>query len=324
MIINVLDLGSNSFQWLVARYAGGRIERLHQSKRFARFASSVSKSGSLSETDIRSGLKLVAELQAEVAPDHRHGRPIAVATGAIRQADNGLEFIERLWLELGIDARILTGKEEGDLAFRGALGSMGPSTQAHEAVIDLGGGSLEVALGTADEHGFCDLDAVWSVQRGMLHYLDSCPKLDALALTAIGADVDAALQLEMGEHRLPRVKQAVLACGVARDLVALLETVAPDALMTGHRRPGARGVIGAQALHQALPMLARFTPEAVVALGVPEARSAILAIGATMLAAAGERLGADELVVAPGGLRDGVVWTQVHAQHLKQKAARVA
>ena len=222
VIVNVVDLGSNSFQWLVARCAQGRVERLHQQKRFARFASSVALTGRLSETDIERGVRMVADLFAQVASEYRCETTLAVATGAIRQASNGLEFIQRLQSELGLEARILRGEEEAELAFRGALSCIGAVNNEPHAVLDLGGGSLELGVGTAEGP-----DGVWSVQRGMLHYLERFERAgrDGSALRQAGQEVATAMAQEVGERQLGSYPTVVLACGVARDLTALLDTI---------------------------------------------------------------------------------------------------
>src|SRR5690606_17363648 len=136
--------------------------------------------------------------------------------------------------------------------------------------------------------------------------------------------VVAALAREVGERRLAVYPTVVWACGVARDLVGLLDTVAPHALSPGNQTWGVRGVIDGAALAALLPTLAALTPETLGALGVPEARCRILAIGATILHAVSERLGATQLLVASGGLREGVVCAHARSHSGVERPARVA
>lgn len=140
----VIDIGSNSIKVLVAqRDSEGSIRPLKLRTIDARISAGISKTKPrLSEEGMNRGVDAVQTLLADAAefsPEHI----ILVATSAVRDAENGPEFRERIRALTGLQIRILTGDEEANLIGRGL--TCDPSLRALQNfyVFDLGGGSLE-------------------------------------------------------------------------------------------------------------------------------------------------------------------------------------
>jgi exopolyphosphatase / guanosine-5'-triphosphate,3'-diphosphate pyrophosphatase len=90
-------------------------------------------------------------------------RLFAVATSALRRAENGDEFSQRLQALLGVSLRVLSGEEEAAASYRGALTVFGPLRGERVGVLDLGGGSTEYAVGdsaTPEKVVSCEIGAV--------------------------------------------------------------------------------------------------------------------------------------------------------------------
>ena len=142
--VAVIDIGSNSIKVLVAiRDTDGNIAPLKMRTIDARISAGIShQNPRLTEEGMARGLGAVKALLADAA-DFRPVQTVLVATSAVRDAQNGSEFRERVQLATGHAIRILGGEEEANLIGRGL--TCDPSLRALRDfyVFDLGGGSLE-------------------------------------------------------------------------------------------------------------------------------------------------------------------------------------
>lgn len=142
----VIDLGSNSLRCLTGRWTGQwQFDRKKiETTRLGRY---MDQTGRLDEEGVRCSLAALSVWQQELQDQTVY----AVATSAVREAANGAEFMETLRQRFGWQARIISGQEEAALSFAGASALIGGDVQA--GVIDIGGGSTEVACG---RHGLVD------------------------------------------------------------------------------------------------------------------------------------------------------------------------
>jgi exopolyphosphatase/guanosine-5'-triphosphate,3'-diphosphate pyrophosphatase len=148
----VIDIGSNSIKILVAqREADGHLSALKLKTMDARISAGISRQNPmLSDAGIERGIEAVRELLAdarEFSPD----KTILVATSAVRDAQNGHVFTERIQNLLGHRVRILTGDEEANYIGRGLTCDPALHDLRDFYVFDLGGGSLE-CLAFRDRH----------------------------------------------------------------------------------------------------------------------------------------------------------------------------
>ncbi len=142
-----LDLGSNSFHLLVAdTRPRGRIKRVRTRKLTIRLGEPVSRTGKLGEEAYQRAVDAFASLVA-IADDEGAEQIIAVATEALRVAEDGAAFREQMLADHGIPIQLLTGLDEAGLSLRGMACAMNLPPEEQILGLDLGGGSLEVALG---------------------------------------------------------------------------------------------------------------------------------------------------------------------------------
>ena len=146
----VLDLGSSSFHLLVAdAEPGGALHRVGGERVMLRLGAMISDGGKISREAADTAVETVEQMR-EDARDAGAQRLLAVATAALREASNGREVVQRLSDALGERVRLLSGEEEARLIFR-AIHARLALGDTRALGLDLGGGSLEVALGTGSE-----------------------------------------------------------------------------------------------------------------------------------------------------------------------------
>jgi len=172
MRIAALDVGSNSFHLIVADVGtGGHINVLDRSKEMVRLGDSTLHHGVIPPEVFRRGLDALRSLR-RIADRHNVDALAAVATSAVREAQNGGEFVRAARDEAGIDIRVIRGDEEARLIYLGARGSLDLGKR-RVALFDLGGGSLEVILADAQE-----LYYTASLKLGVIRLAETCPCSD--------------------------------------------------------------------------------------------------------------------------------------------------
>jgi exopolyphosphatase / guanosine-5'-triphosphate,3'-diphosphate pyrophosphatase len=142
--VAVIDIGSNTIKLLVAaRDPAGGLQTLTSQTIDARISAGIGRTEPrLSEEGMTRGLAAVRELLAVAAP-FSPAQTVIVATSAVRDAVNGVEFRDRLRATTGHPLRILSGAEEANLIGRGLTSDPALAHLRDFYVFDLGGGSLE-------------------------------------------------------------------------------------------------------------------------------------------------------------------------------------
>src|SRR5450432_2552747 len=172
MRIAALDVGSNSFHLIVAEVeTGGRIRVIDRAKEMVRLGDSTLHKGVIAPEVFRRGLDALRALR-RIADRHKVDALVAVATSAVREAQNGGEFVRAARDEAGIDIRVIRGDEEARLIYLGARGSLDLGKR-RVALFDLGGGSLEIVLADAQELYFTA-----SLKLGVIRLAERCPCSD--------------------------------------------------------------------------------------------------------------------------------------------------
>jgi exopolyphosphatase/guanosine-5'-triphosphate,3'-diphosphate pyrophosphatase len=140
--VAVIDIGSNSGRVVVYRYqAGGHLQLLAGSRASLRLVRELDETHRLGDEAIARAFEAVSDFNA-IAQGTGAEKIAAVATAAVRDAENGAAFIARLRKELGLEVRILSGEEEARFGFLGAVGGL---PAEHGVLFDVGGGSMQIS-----------------------------------------------------------------------------------------------------------------------------------------------------------------------------------
>ena len=142
-----IDIGSNTTRLLVAEAPGGRLRAVLELRAFTRIGRRIDAAGEIPRDTIAAVAEVVAMQRAAAAEaGARHLR--VVATAAIRAAGNRDELVAVLRERAGVDVAVLSGADEGRLAFAGATRTLESPPEGTVAVVDVGGHSTEIAIGT--------------------------------------------------------------------------------------------------------------------------------------------------------------------------------
>ena len=305
--VAAIDCGTNSIRLLIAERVDGRLRDLHREMRIVRLGEGVDATG-------RFTVEALARTEAALADyavllrDHDVRKLRMVATSATRDAANRDEFFVMTATILGAVvpgsiAEVITGSEEAELSFNGAVGEL-DSAAAPFVVVDLGGGSTEVVLG--DSAG---VQASYSADIGCVRMTERCLHSDpptaeevATARAVVGERLAEALRVVPVE----RAKTWVGVAGTFTTIAALaqgMDTYDSDAIHLSRIRFSDMLAVCDQ--------LIGMTREQRAALGpMHEGRVDVIGGGAIVVqelaAALGERAGINELVVSEHDILDGI------------------
>ncbi|HEU5220178.1 MAG TPA: hypothetical protein VFU23_16070, partial [Gemmatimonadales bacterium] len=141
--LGAIDVGSNSVRLLVAEFdPQGGIKVIDEVKDQPRLAAGIAESNRLDEFAMARALQTLSRMR-EVAERRGVKRMSAVATSAVREADNGKAFVDRVRREVGIPLRIIDTDTEAALSWRSVAHHF-PLSSGRALVADIGGGSLEL------------------------------------------------------------------------------------------------------------------------------------------------------------------------------------
>src|SRR2546423_1828772 len=118
MRVAAIDLGTNSTRLLVADVVDGRVEELHRETRITRLGEGVDERRRLLPHPIARVRNVLSDFR-RIAEELGAGRTLAVATSAVRDAENGEAFLGEVEWSYGFATRLLSGDEEGQLTLRG-------------------------------------------------------------------------------------------------------------------------------------------------------------------------------------------------------------
>src|ERR1700710_476194 len=150
MLCAAIDIGSNTARVLVADPIEGQLKKVMEQRAYTRISKAVDADGAINAEKIAEVGELVAT-QVRLARELGAVEIRAVATAAVREATNGAEVAAAISAAAGVEVEVLSGEEEGRLAFIGATKSLGHPVEGPIGVVDIGGGSTEVILGTVTE-----------------------------------------------------------------------------------------------------------------------------------------------------------------------------
>ncbi|WP_210605027.1 Ppx/GppA phosphatase family protein [Brevibacterium oceani] len=194
MRVAAFDCGTNSLRLLIADVVDGTLTDLRRETRIVRLGQGVDATGQFAPEALERTFAAAREF-AEVAAEYQPEKLRFVATSASRDVKNRDEFFAGIFEILGIVPDVITGDEEARLSFLGATANLSDA-EAPFVVMDLGGGSTELVLGTDDVDAAVSMD-IGSVRLTERHMPVETPD-DAqirAALTDIDAQLDQAAQI---------------------------------------------------------------------------------------------------------------------------------
>ena len=304
MRLGVLDVGSNTVHLVVVdAHRGAHPTPMHDDRWLLRLAEQIGDDGMLSKAGEKALLKAVQEA-CDQAEKQNCDELLALVTSAIRDAENGLEVLARVRERTGVDLQVLTGEDEARLTFLAVRRWFGWSA-GRLLVLDIGGGSLELASGI-DEDPEVALSVPLGAGRLTRRFLPAA--LD-------GGRPDLAALTWLDEHARDLLKPAVKElCDTGRpDLVAATsKTFRTLARLTG-AAPYSAGLqaqreLTLTGLDQLVGFVSRIESSALAELrGVSPDRAHQIPAGAVVAAATMRALDVPCVRICPWALREGVI-----------------
>ncbi|NCT91195.1 Ppx/GppA family phosphatase [Cellulomonas sp. APG4] len=191
--VAAIDCGTNSIRLLVADVdpGAGTLVDLDRRMEVVRLGQGVDRTGRIAPEALERTLdatRRYAQVCDELGVETRHVR--FVATSASRDAENRQDFVDGVRDAIGVEPEVVDGQEEAALSFRGATGVLAGKHPGPFLVVDLGGGSTELVLGTTSVVASASMDV--GCVRLTERHLHSDPPT-ATEIAAASADVNAAL-----------------------------------------------------------------------------------------------------------------------------------
>ena len=301
--ISAIDIGSNSIRQTIADVSpNGTIRVVDEMKAAPRLGAGLLETGVLSEIPIQNALIALSRM-ATLGSQLGVKRSEVVATSAVRDAENGKAFLERVEKETGLRVRILRGEDEARLSFRSALAHFDLGA-GRAVVMDIGGGSLELAL---SEDGL--VERLVSVPLGAIHMSERYLGPDARkkGLGKLRKEVRNELRRRVTRHwRVPRI---FCSGGTFTSLASMyLARVGMAQAKTVHGT-----VIPRVELEHIVDTLQSMSlAERQTVPGLNAARSDIIVGGLAVAAEVAARVEAKELVVSAYGIREGILLESAH------------
>jgi exopolyphosphatase/guanosine-5'-triphosphate,3'-diphosphate pyrophosphatase len=298
MLCAAIDIGSNTTRVLVAEPQNGQLRKVMEQRAYTRIDKASQHDGAIDRAKIDEVAEVVAT-QVRLAQEIGAQATRTVATAAIREAANRDEVVAEINGVAGVDVEVLSEHEEGRLAFIGATKTIGHPVDGDVAVVDVGGGSSEVVLGTVRD----GVRSVRSFKIGSGSLGDEFLTQDPPSPAEIRAVRDAISDF-FADVEFERPDQAVAVGGSATSLRSLVGSV-----------------LEYETLERAVRVLTG-DPIAEVAkrFELDPRRVRILPAGVLLLEKLSELLG-QPLQIGKGGLREGVILTLLNgAQNGAPKA----
>lgn len=216
MRVAVIDMGTNSTRLLVAEIEAGRVREIDRRTRVTRLGRGVDLSGRLCSEAIEDVCDVVGEY-ARASEELGAEQVTAVATSAVRDADNADAFVAELRERFALHSRILEGGEEARLTYRGAVSDR--RAGAGTLVVDVGGGSTELVIGSGT-----DVSSFTSLQCGTVRHSERHLSTDpptAAELEDLASDVQALIDAELPADSRPAAGLGIAVAGTATSLAAI-------------------------------------------------------------------------------------------------------
>ncbi|MDH6214535.1 Ppx/GppA phosphatase family protein [Streptomyces pseudovenezuelae] len=300
MRLGVLDVGSNTVHLLVVdAHPGARPLPAHSHKAELRLAQLLDEDGAIDPEGVDKLISVVREA-VQAAEDKGVEEMLPFATSAVREASNADDVLARVQAETGVELQVLSGAEEARLTFLAARRWFGWSA-GKLLVLDIGGGSLEIAYGI-DEAPDAAVSLPLGAGRLTAGWLPGDPP-DPESIRALRRHVRAQIARTVGEFTR---------FGAPDHVVATSKTFRQLARIAGAAR-STEGLyvqreLKRESLEAWVPQLTGMTTHQRSELpGVSEGRAGQLLAGALVAEGAMDLFGVETVEICPWALREGVI-----------------
>lgn len=301
MRIAAIDIGTNSLHIIIVRvHADLSFEIIDREREMVRLGAGGLDGRALQAQAIQAALHVLSKFR-RIAEAHRVEEIVAVATSAVREAENGAEFLKSVAKVTGIRARTISGTEEARLIHRAAVHGVGVES-APVVVVDIGGGSVEITRGIG-----ANVELARSFKAGVIRLTERFIRRDPLA-AADERRLLKYLRAELGDYldqiaaagfdRVIGTSGTVLALGA----VAVAEAGQGPPAPLRNRRIATRELHGVRETLSALPLQKRLR-----VVGLDARRADLIVAGAILLEFILKRIGAREITLCDLSLREGLV-----------------
>ncbi len=297
MTVNLLatvDLGSNSFRLLIGKInSDGTIVPLDQIKETVRLASGLDAKNNLTKESQLFALEVLTRFSERLS-NFKKSQVRVVGTSTLRVANNSAEFITIANKALGFPIEVISGKEEARLIYIGAMHSLAYTTEKR-LVIDIGGGSTEFIIGEGYEPQIME-----SVTMGCVSYTGRYFTDGQLTEANFNNAIYAARSKIQSMEHLFAEHDWRLAIGTSGTAKTLYDMCVENGLSTQ---------ISYDGMLQLKKKLIRAKSIKNIAIaGIKDDRRAVIAGGLSIMLAIFEELGIQEMTIADGSLREGVMY----------------
>jgi exopolyphosphatase/guanosine-5'-triphosphate,3'-diphosphate pyrophosphatase len=305
--LGAVDLGSNSFHLVIARVAGDQLYPLDSLKETVRLGSGLTPDKNLDSLAQDRAIAALKRFSERLAGMPREAVRV-VGTNALRVAKNAKPFLREAQATLGFPIEVIPGREEARLIYLGVVHSL-PMSHQNRLVVDIGGGSTECIIGNKLKP-----KAMESLYMGCVSFTARFfpeGRIDKKAYKQ--AQFAAREQVQAIAARFEKTgwKEAVGSSGTARSIAEVL-------VKNGQ---AARGITAAGLEWLKDQLIAAGDFRKLSLEGLREDRVPVVAGGVAIMSGVFDELGLEEMTVAEGALRDGVLWDllgRVHHRDIRE------
>jgi exopolyphosphatase / guanosine-5'-triphosphate,3'-diphosphate pyrophosphatase len=298
MRLGVLDIGSNTGHLLVVDAARGAAPMpAFKHKEPLRLAEHLDSSGAVTDEGVEALTTFVAS-SLEVAEDKGCVEMAGFATSAMRDATNSDAVLAHVRAKTGVDIEVLPGEDEARLTFLAVRRWFGWSS-GRLAVFDIGGGSLEIAVGSDESPDVAQSLPLGAGRLTREHLADG---LDRDVVRELRKRIRADIASDAGSVLRHAPDHAVATSKTFRSLARICGAASSEAGLLVRR------VLDAGVLRETIPRLLEMTPEEVAELpGVSPSRAHQIVAGALVADAVLDLFDLAELEICPWALREGII-----------------
>ena len=304
--LGAIDIGTNSTHLLIASVDPNlqtfSVELAEKST--TRLGDSDSESGDLTELAMDRALEALKGF-IQLAKSYQVVELVTAATSAVREAPNGLEFLERIRLTCGIEVDLVSGQEEARLIYLGVLSGMQLDMKPH-LLIDIGGGSTEIILADGRDAKALTSTRLGAVrlQRDFIREEPLSEKRISFLRTFIEGSLEPAIEKVLSRIDLNEKPLMVGTSGTVMAIASLIASQNSDSILKLHGHS-----IERKDIDDIVQKLLLMSPDERSKLScINERRSEIIIPGSLILQTAMKMSNIENIILSTRALREGLIF----------------